>query len=419
MNELAILLSKILFGWLGMQIFLTLLFALSLNSQRKSSIQDESLPKTAIILCLRGADPFLPKCIHALLNQNYPDYDLKIIIDSKDDPAWKVAYDTIQEANAANVQIRPLEKIRYNCSLKCSSLVQAISELDDSYKVIALVDADTIVHSDWLRTLVTPLADPQIGATTGNRWYLPSGKYWGSTVRYLWNLSAAVQMYLYQIPWGGTFAIKTEVLHQTGLLQKWGQALSEDTQSCDILKKHKLKVKFVPSLMMVNREDCDLSSFFGWVKRQMFLARLYHHSWWSIVADTCFSAIFPNTFLVLFLVSIWKAQWLAASTFISAYVVYTFALLLLVVAVEKRVQQVVIHQGYPPTKLSLSTALKILVTIPVSQLVCGVALFSTFWISTVKWRGVNYRVLSPWNIQMIEYRPYQILDQPTDNKVSL
>ncbi|HLO86967.1 MAG TPA: glycosyltransferase family 2 protein [Nostocaceae cyanobacterium] len=419
MNNLAILLSNVLLVWLVTQVILTLVFLLNLRSHPKNITSEQQLPKTAIILSLRGADPFLPKCIQALLKQNYPDYDLKIIVDSKEDPAWQIAHETISLIGATDVQISVLEKVSYKCGLKCSSLIQAVNELDDSYKVVALVDADTIVYPHWLRELVTPLANPKVGATTGNRWYLPTGKYWGSIVRYIWNVSATIQMYLYQIPWAGSFAIKTEVLHQTGLIEKWGLSLSDDTIVTKILRKHGLQVKFVPSLMMLNSEDCDLSSLFGWLTRQILWAKLYHPSWWAIVADTCLTVILSSSFLLLFFVALWTKQVEAAAIFIRTYGIYMTTLLLLIIALDRTVQKVIASQGNAPTKLSLFTAIRILITIPLSQWVCGISLFSTFWISTVKWRGVNYRVLGPWDIQLVEYSPYQSSEQTNDSKISL
>ena len=163
----AIALLQTLLGCLVIQIALTLIFVFYLRSNRVNSLSDNQLPKTAVILCLRGADPFLPNCLKALLEQDYPQYDLKIVVDSQDDPAWKVARDTVKDAT--NVQISPLKISSTVCSLKCSSLIQAVSELDSSYEVVALVDADTVVHPTWLRELVTPLLHPKIGATTGNR----------------------------------------------------------------------------------------------------------------------------------------------------------------------------------------------------------------------------------------------------------
>ncbi|YAF94169.1 MAG: glycosyltransferase family 2 protein [Nodularia sp. CChRGM 3473] len=420
MKELTIFFSKSLLSWLAIQMCLALVFLFYiLRSHRKNLLPDEQLPKTAVILCLRGADPFLPNCLQALLNQNYPEYDLKLIVDSQNDPAWQIASDTINEQGATNVQISPLRIIRHNCSLKCSSLVQAVSELDDSYQVVALVDADTIVHANWLRELVSPLVNPKVGATTGNRWYVPTSNYWGSLVRYIGNVSTVVQMYLFQIPWGGTLAIKTDVLRQTGLLDKWGQAFGEDLMMHNILKKYGMQVKFVPSLIMLNREECDLLGLIDSLKRLIFYSRLYHPRWWALIGDAISSILFPSLVIVLFVLSLLDTQWDLAALLFASYSIYTVGLLLLTLILELGVQQVTRSHGQPITQLSVATIGKILIAIPLTQWVYGLAVLSSLWMSTVKWRGIVYRVQNPWNIRLVEYHPYDLLDQPTDSKISL
>jgi cellulose synthase/poly-beta-1,6-N-acetylglucosamine synthase-like glycosyltransferase len=419
MKDLTIFLSKSLLSWLAIQVFLTLVFLWYLRLSQKNLLPDDQLPKTAVILCLRGADPFLPNCLRSLLKQNYPDYDLKLIVDSHEDPAWKIASNTITEQGATNVQISPLRIVRNNCSLKCSSLVQAVRELDDSYKVVALVDADTIVHPNWLRELVSPLADAKVGATTGNRWYVPTGKHWGSLVRYIGNVSTVVQMFLFQIPWGGTLAVKTEVLRQTGLLDKWAQALGEDLMIHNALKKQGLRVKFVPSLLIVNREESDLPSLLDHLKRLMVCSRFYHPRWLALISEAISSIVFPTIAIVLFLESLLETQWETAALLFRSYSIYTIGLLLLMLIVEHGIQQVIRLNDQPLTELSAVTIIKMLIGIPLTQWVYGLAIVSSLWISTVTWRGVSYRVKGPWNIRLVEYRPYQWLDQPVDSKVSL
>ncbi len=419
MKELALLVFELLVAWLVIQACVTLVFLWSLRSPEKDSLPDEKLPKAAVILCLRGGDPFLPYCLRSLLHQDYPHYDLKLIVDSKEDPAWKIAHDAIASFPATNVHISTLSIRRYNCSLKCSSLVQAVSELDDSYKVVALVDADAVVHPHWLRELVTPLQDPKVGATTGNRWYLMSGKYWGTTVRFLWNASAVVQMFLYGIPWGGTLALKTEVIHKTGLLDKWARAYGEDTMLRRVLGQHGLKVKFVPSLLILNREEIDLPRLVEWMKRQLLSSRLYHPHWWAVIVDALQTVVLPNLLLALFIATLCTQQWYAAILAFTGFSGYMMALLLLAIALQKGVQQVTSKHGESKAKLSPSTIAKMLLAIPLTNWTHGLALISSLWMSTVNWRGAIYRINGPWNIRLIEYRPYQLFDQPIDTKVSL
>lgn len=198
-----------------LQAFPVLKYSALLRSSVQNSQDSEQLPKAAVILCLRGTDPFLEAGIRALLHQNYPEYKLHVIVDSEMDSAWPIVKQTIGRLQATNVQIHSLKVRHQTCSLKCSSIFQALSELDDSYQAIAFVDGDVIPHSDWLRQLITPLIlDERIGATTGNRWYVPESQQWGSLVRYIWNAGTVIFMYYCQYPWAGSMALRRSVLEQ-------------------------------------------------------------------------------------------------------------------------------------------------------------------------------------------------------------
>ncbi len=416
MIDMAIFLSKSLLGWLAIQMFLAVVFLFYLYS-KKNILPDDQLPKTAVIVCLRGVDPFLSNCLRSLLYQNYPQYDLKLVVDSYDDAAWKIATDISQQV-ATNVQISPLRMLRYNCSLKCSSLVQAISELDDSYSFVALIDADMVPHANWLRELVTPLTHPKVGVTTGSRWYIPTGNYWGTMVRYQGNISNVVQMFLFGIPWGGNLALKTEIFRETALLDKWGQALNEDKLLCKVLKKQKMQVKFVPSLIL-NREECDLPSLFSCLERQLLSSRLYHPLWSAVIGDVVSSILVPTLAILLGLVAFLSGESDAAALCFSSFAIYTIGLLFLMLGLEKGVEGVISSQVQTNTKISAIALLKMLIAIPLTQWVYGLAFLSSLRASTVNWRGVSYEVKGPWNIRLIKYHPYQLSTQSDDSKLSL
>jgi cellulose synthase/poly-beta-1,6-N-acetylglucosamine synthase-like glycosyltransferase len=106
----------------------------------------------------------------------------------------------LDNLNQKHIIVSPLNVRYQTCSLKCSALIQAVSSLNDDCEVVALIDSDTVPHPRWLRELVLPLADRRIGLTAGNRWYVPIKDQWGSLARYLWNISAVLQMNFYTIP---------------------------------------------------------------------------------------------------------------------------------------------------------------------------------------------------------------------------
>jgi cellulose synthase/poly-beta-1,6-N-acetylglucosamine synthase-like glycosyltransferase len=407
MSELEKFLCNSLLGWLVIQVVLTLVFLLSLYSNQKNLLPDDQLPKTAVILCLRGADPYLRQCLRALLQQNYPQYELKVVVDHQDDPSWNIAIDTVQELGVTNVEISPLRNVSNNCSLKCSSLVQAVSELDDSYKVVALADSHTVVHPNWLRELVNPLANPKVGATSGFCWYLPKGRHWWSLIPYIANVSLVIQKYLFGMPWGGSLAIKTEVIHQTGLLNKWSLAFCEDILIGSVLRKSRLRVKFVPSLFMVNREDNDLPSLRDQIQRQLISSRLYHPQPSAIIGDTISSILIPTLVLMCLLWEFGTSQWDNFALLSGCYISYTVGLLWLMLILEQGVQQITRDRLQPIAPISIITVLKLLIGIPLTQWIYGLGLLSTLKMSTVQWRGVSYRIQGPWNIRLEEYKPFR------------
>jgi cellulose synthase/poly-beta-1,6-N-acetylglucosamine synthase-like glycosyltransferase len=419
MEEFANFLSNSLIGWLVIQGCLTLIFLWYLRSYKQPQLSDHQLPKTAVILCLRGADPFLPNCLRSLLSQNYPNYDLKLIIDSPEDPAFKITKEIITEINATNYESSTLRTVRHNCSLKCNSLVQAISDLDDSYQVIALVDADTIVHPNWLKELVTPLTNEKVGLTTGNRWYVPTGKYWGSLVRYAGNVSTVVQMFLFQVPWGGSLALKKQVIKETQLLEKWGEAFGDDMFLHKIVKRQGWQIKFVPSSLILNREEIDLSSLFPTLQRLILCSRLYHPNWFALIGDIISSIIFPTLTILLASGLLLVGEWNLATSLFQSYGIYILGLLLIMLTMELGVQEIFRSQAQLIPQIPLITIIKMWIAIPFTQWFYGLAVLSSLWMSKVTWRGLTYRINSPWNIRLIEYHPYQWLDQPIDPKISL
>lgn len=416
MNTLTLIVVFSLLGLALFETYFTTLFINSFGKNKRDVYRDDELPKVAIALCLRGADPFLSNCLQALLAQNYPEYELKIVVDSREDPAWEIATQ-IQNQTEIPVQISPLRIRRSTCSLKCSALIQAVSELDCNCEIIALVDADTIPHPNWLRELVKPLKDPQVGLTTGNRWYVP-GTQWGTLCRYIWNVAAVGQMYLYRIPWGGSLAIKTDIVRQTQLLEKWKQAFCEDTMLRRVLQEKNLQIEFVASLMMVNREESALPNFRRWVNRQLLNAKLYHPGWGAILTYGTITFLIPATAALLTLIAGLTGQWVSTILLGSSLVTYIFVVFVLIGVYERAIRQKLALRNETLPTHSTATLLKLLLAIPLTQLVCAIAFWQAILTQQVEWRGITYQIKGPWDVKLLEYFPYQYLNR-TNPKSSL
>jgi cellulose synthase/poly-beta-1,6-N-acetylglucosamine synthase-like glycosyltransferase len=388
------------------QGLLVLRFVFTLGNWRRPLIANEGAPKAAVILCLRGGDPFLVDCIRGLLGQDYPNYEVHVVIDHEDDPANAILSELLAAERPDNVFVQFLKAPRETCSLKCSSVVQVVHSLNESHSFIAQLDADTIPHATWLRELATALTDERVGAATGNRWYMPEKLTVASMVRYIWNAAAVIQMCSYGIAWGGTLAVKMSVLRDTDLLDKWSNAFCEDTMLFAFLRKHRLRVAFVPSLMMINRESCDLGGFYRWVGRQLLTARLYHPAWLAVVAHGFITFLAPLFGVVALIWSLAVGNASAAIWFGAGFAFYQVSATLMLAPVELAVRRIANSRGEPTRWLGLRGVLLYLIAMPLTQFVYTAALAAACRMRSTDWRGVTYDVGGPWAIRLREYQPY-------------
>jgi glycosyltransferase involved in cell wall biosynthesis len=419
MTLFAPLVFLLLVSLLLIQARVTVSFASALGRDSKADlVPDLPFPKATIILCLRGGDPFLHDCILGLVNQNYPCFQVQIIIDSEQDPAWQVVRETLRDHPSSPVQVSPLIEKRPTCSLKCSALIQALSQLDPDCEVIALIDSDVIPHSTWLQELVRPLVGSNVGAAAGNRWFVPVWNQWGSIFRYIFNANAVAQMYLFNMPFGGSIAFKAEVLRNSELLQKWSQAIGDTPILARTVRELGLEIAFVP-MLMGNREGCEIDGFVRWIKRQILMTRLYHtrSRWWTVIGHGILIALIPALALGLLAVSLLTQDWNGAAWGAGGLLTYLLGSALLLTSIEIAVRRVIQLPGQSVEPLTWKNLGQLLIAIARLQIIYPVALLSVIFMQEVEWRGITYQIQDAWNIQLVEYFPFQPL--PPVSKVSL
>jgi hypothetical protein len=389
--------------------FWTVLIIRVLRNRRSVDVPDEELPKAAVLLCLRGADPTLRTCLQRLLRQDYPDYELFICVDSRTDPAWKIVQDTLRETRADHVHVSALRERLSTCSLKCSSLVQLVDQLDESHEVIVLADADLESHATWLRELVVPLASPKIGATFGNRWFVPSNGSLGSLVRQLWNAPGLAVMHAIEIPWAGSLAIRSDVFRRSGLRDLWAHSIVDDGPVRTAVKKQNLRLQFVPSVTMPNREECELGCAYNFVRRQMTWTRTYVPTWWAaLLIYSCLCVMLWTGASVLAMVCAFQGSTQSALLFGSGALVMGAGVFVSWMAIDISARRVVRAQGeWTPSVWSFQ-----LLQIPVAMFVAAwvhvYAAIAATICRRVTWRGVVYEIRGPYDVRMIDDRQIAI-----------
>lgn len=404
MFTISIIIALILAALIIAQIVLATGFIARLRRPPAPPLTESECPKVALIICIRGKDLTLAECLTAALNQDYPDYSVYIIVDSQSDPAWPV----VQKIVAANPQtpsmVQVLENPLSTCSLKCSSLIQAISGLNLSYTAIALLDSDVIPHRHWLKDLVAPLADPQIGATTGHRWFVPSPPSLINLARYAWNAAAVVLMYWLGMASGCSFAIRRSVIQQGRLLECWAEAYGEDTSINPALNELGLRLEIVPSAMLPERENCDLADFKVWVTRQLLSCRLHHRGWWGVVLHGLGTSVTLGLALLFLVAGVVGQRWEVIAPVAGALAAYFVTMMGLLAWLEATVAKAAAPRASAGTRIGWGTVWKLLPSILLAQLVYVVGLFRAASTRSVEWRGIRYQVNDSGGLRMMEYQ---------------
>lgn len=362
-------------------------------------------PRTVVILCLRGADPQLKDCLSGLLQQDYDSWELRIVVDHVDDPSLAVVEDLLARDPHSNVTVRILESHYQTCSLKLSALSQELSLLDNDCEAVVLVDADVMTYPNWLRDMVNPLQDINVGAATGLRWFQPPKDSEGATIRYLWNLAAIGQMHHSGIAWGGSLAMRADFVRSATLSDEWSQMLFEDTALLRSLNKADLQLGFVPNAVMVNTEAIRCAELARYVRRQMLNARLYHPAWMTIFSHGVLSTLGSIGILLAMPVALMSLNWIAAGILAGASAVAIGFTTYYAIRLDHTIRRVLNARGGQHQNSALPRSSSRLVF--VQALYC-VALLSAHRQRTVDWRGIQYdidMVDGGCRVQLREYRP--------------
>jgi len=381
-------------------------FLRALRRPRPPLPADGECPRAAVLLSVRGDDPFLAQCVEGLLRQDYPRYAVRIVVDHVEDPAWRVIDEVVRRHPGSPVRVAPLTKRYGTCTLKANSLLEAIDGLEEDCEVIAILDADVIPHRTWLRELVQPFRDEGVAAATGTRWYMPARPNLASLVRYAWNAGAVVQMHWGRCTWGGTMAIRAGLVHETDLRERWRHAVASDTALDSSIRQAGGKVAFVPALTSVNRESCTMKSFWRFLKRQLLHSRLKGTDWPLIVlhAGATTAALFAAATILI--VAGLRGQGSAAALAAGGLAAYGLAMLAMLGALEAAVRMAVRGRGERTRWLTAGTVLKLLVAIPLTQMVHTAAIPTVRFLREVTWRGVGYRIEGR-GVRLVRYEPYR------------
>ena len=224
----------------------------------------------------KGLDVGLEQNLRALMTQDYDNYQVRFIVGGADDPVCPLLRRIMAEFPRVPARL-VVAGAASESGQKVHNLRVATADLPPRAEYLAFVDSDARPRPQWLRSLICRLDQPNVGAATGYRWFVPGRPTLANHVLYAVNSSVGLMLGHggRHLIWGGSWAIRREVFQRTGIREAWQGKLTEDLVAARQLTSRRLKILFEPACMVISPLDQNPADALSFMRRQYFLTRWY------------------------------------------------------------------------------------------------------------------------------------------------
>jgi ceramide glucosyltransferase len=204
----------------------------SYRSRRQAGVVPaESLPPVTVLKPVHGMEPRLEETLESFFRQDYPNFEIIFGARNSDDLSLTV----IAKLQAKYPDVRTRVVISGDPSwpnAKVFSLAKMIGSSDNSYFVIS--DSDILVRPDFLRNVIPPLLESQVGLVTCLYEGIPAQDLWsqlealGMSVEMPAGVMVADMMEGMKFALGAAMAVKREAIDAIGGMREAAQFYSDD-----------------------------------------------------------------------------------------------------------------------------------------------------------------------------------------------
>jgi ceramide glucosyltransferase len=234
-----ILLTAALLGTLTSTIFLFMVFTAAVRYRGRArrarvaaaAVPASSLPAVTVLKPVHGMEPRLEENLESFFQQDYPEFEVVFGAREADNAALQVAEKVRARYPHVNSRI-VLSGLPTWPNAKVFSLDRMIGESSNDYLVIS--DSDVEVAPDFLRNVIPPLLDPEVGLVTCPYRGIPSTDLWstlealGMSIEMPSGVMVADMMEGMRFAMGAVMATRRDALQRIGGIGATADYYSDD-----------------------------------------------------------------------------------------------------------------------------------------------------------------------------------------------
>ena len=220
MKDFIMLLSSVLFGIVF--LILVIIFTLFILSKFFKRQTKHFKPNISIVIPAYNEEKNIQECLESVFNSDYPLSKIEVIVidDGSTDNTMQILKKN-----------KNLKILRQNHLGKVAALNHGA--LKSSNEFIVTIDADTILNNNCIKELLSPFADSNIGATTGNNNVKNNKSILGTFQNVEYHLSNVIRNSFSNVFNSGAWISGSLACYRKKALQKIGY-FKKDTMAEDI-----------------------------------------------------------------------------------------------------------------------------------------------------------------------------------------
>lgn len=334
------------------------------------------LPSINVFVPCKGTFPKLKENLEAVAQQEYENFTVTFISESKEEPANReIKYIVRRYPHCQHV----ISGLAVSCGQKNYNLLKGLAK-ESKGEVFVFCDADIRPSPKWLSTIVSSLDANDISIATGFMWITPPHQALVSTLYSMMVAYLAIFMSnnSMRLIWGGAVAIRSSTFEQLGVAQEWARTISDDLILSRLLRHTKIKKVHDPRCLTVSNESMSsVRRVIEWFTRQTLFLKFYRHSFWL----AALAVYVPSSLMIMMAIPLIVAGLFYDSLRPIAFVCLGFSLIVMLS-----------HTSMKLTYRDNQSVLQWFLVSPLAQWIATYCLIKTIFIRWIQWSNVMYRL---------------------------